>query len=272
MKRFGKHQFFFIAMLFCAATLVLGMPAAPSAAQTPADTSQSILVFAAASTSDALKEIAAEFERQHPGVKVRTSFAASSTLAKQIEAGAAADLFLSASPEWAEYLAKKDLVDRQRDLLGNQLVIVVPTESTLKIAGPADLLGKQITRLALGDPASVPAGVYARQALTKLDLWDKLKDKVVGAADVRQALQFVERGAAEAGIVYATDASASDKVRVAVTIDPTLSEPIRYPLVLLPAGAKNQAAGKFYDYLASDGAGVVFRKRGFLVLTPANKD
>jgi len=120
--------------------------------------------------------------------------------------------------------------------------------------------------LALADPEAVPAGIYARQALTRLGLWDRLKDKVAAAQDVRQALVFVETGAAEAGIVYATDAAASAKVRVAMGIDPGLTEPIRYPLVLLKSAESNPAARAFYEFLGSAEAAGVFRKHGFVWL------
>jgi molybdate transport system substrate-binding protein len=228
-----------------------------------------LLLLAAASTTDTVDQVRAEFVRLHPKVTIRTSFAASSTLAQQIQAGAEADVFLSASTEWAEFLTQKNLVYRQRDLLTNQLVVVVPADSTITIKQPGDLVQARIRHLALADPKSVPAGIYARQALEKLDLWKSLDSKVAGAADVRQALQFVETGAAEAGIVYATDASASKAVRVAIQIDPKLSQPIRYPWVLLEHGAANPVAVAFYEFLSSPSASAIFRRHGFLVLTSA---
>jgi molybdate transport system substrate-binding protein len=155
--------------------------------------------------------------------------------------------------------------------LGNQLVIVVPADSTLRIARPEDLLDERVRRLALGDVDSVPAGIYARQALTKLSLWEKLRGKVVNAADVRQALQFVQTGAADAGIVYATDGAVAKQVRVAAVIDSKLTEPIRYPLVLLKTGAKNPAAIELFEFLASDGAAAVFRKYGFQLPSQVEK-
>jgi molybdate transport system substrate-binding protein len=225
--------------------------------------------MAAASTTDAVEQVRANFERLHPDVTVRVSYGASSVLARQIEAGGAADLFLSASTQWSDYLAERELVAKQRELLGNQLVIVVPADSQLDIKTPADLASASVRRLALADVNAVPAGVYARQALEKLKLWDAMRVKVTGAADVRQALQFVETGAAQAGIVYATDAASSKQVRVAGRIDPKLSDPIRYPLVLLKHGSNNRAAVALYGYLASPAAAAVFRKHGFSVQSPA---
>ncbi len=232
------------------------------------DVSAKLLLLAAASTSEAVDEIRAAFVQLHPGVTVRTSYGASSTLAQQINVGAEADLFLSASSEWADFLSKKELVQQRRDLLSNQLVIVVPADATIAIQGPKDLSQAAIRRLALADPSSVPAGKYAKQALVALGLWSQLERKVAGAADVRQALRFVETGAAEAGIVYATDAAASRAVRVAAKIDPKLSQPIRYPLVLVKRGAERPAAVALYEFFSSPEAGAVFRRHGFVVLPP----
>lgn len=252
----------------CLFALVMAL-ACRVAAAAEAPAADSVLLFAAASTTDAVEELQTVFERQHPGMRLKVSFAASSTLAKQIAAGAGADLFLSANREWADYLEKEKLAARRHDLLANRLVIVLPADSPLQIEGPRGLLAAGVRRLALGDPDSVPAGVYAKQALTKLDLWDQLRVKVVSGADVRQALQFVETGAAEAGIVYATDAAAAKRVRVAAKIDPQLTEPIVYPLVLVrkAAGqAPTEAAEKYYHFLQSKEAAAVFRKYGFEVL------
>ncbi len=245
---------------------LFGCQAGAPAAEGP-ELSGKLLLFAAASTTEAVEQIGAEFVRLHPKVTIRTSFGASSTLAQQIHAGADADLFLSASTEWAEFLAKQKLVHRQQDLLGNQLVVVVPADSAISIKQPGDLTQPIIRHLALADPKAVPAGIYARQALGNLELWKQLESRVTGAADVRQALHFVEIGAAEAGIVYATDAAASRSVRIAIRLDPKLSEPIRYPLVLLQHGAANPAAVALYRFLGSPLASAIFRRHGFAVLT-----
>ena len=223
-------------------------------------------MFAAASTTNALDEIKAQFTKDS-GIAVQTSYAASSTLAQQIVHGAEADLFLSADAKWADYLAKKDQVVRQQDLLGNRLVIVVPADSKIEVKKPEDLLAASIEHLALGEPQSVPAGIYAKQALTKLGLWDQLKAKVVSAEDVRHALTYVETGSAEAGIVYATDAAISKKVKVAAEIPEKLTGPVRYPLVLLKHGESSAAAQSFYRYLSSPAAAKVFQKYGFTVLS-----
>jgi molybdate transport system substrate-binding protein len=232
---------------------------------------RTVLVFAAASTSNALDEIRAEFSKT-AGVRVEASYAASSTLARQIAYGADADLFLSADTAWADHVAGKGLVAARKDLLGNRLVVVAPVDSPLKLAKAEDLLAPAVEHLALGDPEAVPAGKYAKAALTKLELWSRLKEKVVPAADVRHALGYVETGAAEAAVVYATDAAVSKRVRVAFELPATLTPPIRYPLLLLKHGQGRTAAESFYRYLSSPAALKVFQKFGFQILTePAGK-
>ncbi|HEV3137478.1 MAG TPA: molybdate ABC transporter substrate-binding protein [Pirellulales bacterium] len=258
---------FLLAITALAWALIGSLGHAMAAEQ--AELSGKLLVLAAASTTEAVEQVRAEFVRLHPKVTIRASFAASSTLAQQIRAGAEADLFLSASSEWAEFLAKERLVNEQRDLLGNQLVVVVPADSTIRINELGDLVQPKIRHLALADPKSVPAGIYASQALEKLGLWKPLESRIAGAADVRQALHFVKTGAAEVGIVYATDAAASKAVRIAIRIEPKLSEPIRYPLILLEHGATNPVAVAFYEFLNSPSAGAIFRRHGFLVPTSA---
>ncbi len=247
-----------------ACMLIASALSAPARAQQPA----TVLVFCAVSTTDAIEEIRRAYRRLHPEVELRTSYAASSRLARQIESGARADIFLSASQAWEIYLVEHGDVARQRDLLSNQLVIIVPKGSNRAVNGPQDLASDAVRRVALADTSSVPAGIYARQALEKLGLWSKVRGKATGAAGVRQALRFVETGAADAGIVYSTDAAASQQVDVAGRIDASLSEAIVYPLLLLEHGAKNPAAVAFYDFLGSPDASAVFRRHGFLVVRP----
>ena len=222
------------------------------------------MVFAAASTTNAINEIKQQFAKQ-TGIDVQTSYAASARLAQQIVNGAEADIFISADTKWADYLAEKNHVAQRRDALGNRLVIVVPNDSKQGIKKPEDLMVKSIEHIAIGDPDSVPAGKYAKQALLKLKLWDKLKDKIVPAQDVRQALTFVETDAAEAGIVYATDAAISKKAKVAVEISENLTGPIRYPIVLLTQGKGKPEAERFFHYLNSPEAVKIFKKYGFII-------
>jgi molybdate transport system substrate-binding protein len=256
-----------VAMLL----LLFAGSARPLAAQeTIVTPGTSVLVFAAASTSNAVREIQQRFAKTS-GVQVRTSFGSSATLAQQIVHGADADLFLSADLRWADYLAEKGLVAQTQKLLGNRLVVIAPDDSKLNIRRLEDLRAAAIEHVAMGDPKSVPAGQYATQALVKLGLWEQVKSKVAAAEDVRHALAFVETGAAEAGIVYATDAAISKKVKVVVEIPESLTGPVCYPVLLLKHGRGNPAAEAFYRDLQSPEALQVFRRYGFTRLVEEKK-
>jgi molybdate transport system substrate-binding protein len=240
------------------------------AAQPPAPEGEAppIVVFAAASLTDALQELGADY-RKATGHGVKFSFAASSALARQIESGAPADVFFSADIDWMDYLQTRKLVQAgsRHDLLGNRLVLVAPAASpvTLKIAphfALAQALGKG--RLATGDPDSVPVGRYAQAALTKLGVWDAVADRLVRAENVRAALAFVARGEVPLGIVYKTDALVDKGVRVVDTFPADTHPPITYPIALT-AGAKSGAA-RFADYLRTPTAEAVFVKYGFVPL------
>jgi molybdate transport system substrate-binding protein len=236
-----------------------------SSEETGRESMQTIQVFAAASTTNAIHEITRQFTKD-TGVQVQTSFGSSAILAKQIVNGADADVFISADVGWVDYLAKQRLVVREKKLLGNRLVLIVPNDSTLKVQQPEDLLAVEIQHLALADPESVPAGKYAKQALMKLGIWEKLKPKVAAAEDVRGALTYVETGAAEAGIVYATDAAISTKVKVAAEIAKSLTGPICYPIALLKHGKDSSAAESFYRQLQLPESLKIFQKYGFTTL------
>jgi molybdate transport system substrate-binding protein len=225
-----------------------------------------VLVLAAASTQDALREAADLFSKES-GAEVKINADASSKLATQITQDAPGDLFLSASEEWGDFVRDKGYAERSHLLLGNRLVLVVPKGNPARVSRPENLSGASVEKVALAGP-SVPAGKYGRQALKKVGVWDTLEAgrKIVSGDDVRSALAYVERGEAQAGIVYATDARISDRVEVAFEFPENSHDPIRYPLVLLKAGRDNEAAGKFYDFLRSARAAEVFRKYGFTPL------
>jgi molybdate transport system substrate-binding protein len=220
-----------------------------------------VQIFAAASTQDALAEIQGLF-RAETGIALEANLGASSDLARQIEQGAPADLFLSADENWADYLAEKGLVERRIDLLINRLIVVVASQAAPEVKDLAALSRPEMGKLALAG-AAVPAGRYARQALTRAGVWEQVKDRVLDAANVRAALAYVARGEAEAGIVYATDAAGEERVRVAFTIPAELHEPIRYPLVLVRRDGIRPEAKRLLDYLLSPPAAEVFRKVGF---------
>jgi molybdate transport system substrate-binding protein len=227
-----------------------------------------ILLFAAASLTDAMQRIGAAYE-QTAHVTVRSSFDSSSVLARQIEAGAAADVFFSADTAWMDYLQSRNLIQSasRKNVLGNSLVLIAPAQSRmqLKIAPHFPLaaaLGDG--RLATGDPDSVPAGRYARSALATLGVWDEIAPRLARAENVRVALLYVARGEAPLGIVYASDALADRSVRVVDTFPANTHEPIVYPIALTRS-AKSQAAG-FIAYLTGPQGRDVFVKSGFTVL------
>jgi molybdate transport system substrate-binding protein len=220
-----------------------------------------VLIFAAASTKDAVAEAAAAFTQQS-GIAVKISDDDSSRLAAQIVNGAPADLFLSANEKWADHVKEKGLAQASLPLFGNTLVLVVPRGNPAKVAKPADLTGPTVKRVAVAGP-TVPAGIYARQALKALDVWDQLGQRVVSGENVRVTLTYVERDEVEAGIVYATDAKISDRVEQVYAFAGSTHDPIRYPLVLLERGADHPAARRFCDFLASPEAAKIFTKHGF---------
>jgi molybdate transport system substrate-binding protein len=224
-------------------------------------------VFAAASLTDALEEIQAAYEKAS-GDTLNLNLGASSVLARQIQEGAPADLFLSADEQKMDLLEKNGLLlpGTRRSVLSNALVIVVPADSGLRISSPRDLAGPGVRALALAEPQSVPAGLYAREHLQKLKLWDKLAGKVVPTENVRAALAAVESGNVDAGIVYKTDAGISKKVRIAYEVPRTQGPEISYPFAVLAETKRPAAARRFLAWLESKPALAVFRKHGFLIL------
>lgn len=225
-----------------------------------------LMVFAAASLTDALQEIGSAYEKE-TGRHVTFNFGASSLLARQIREGAPADLFLSADEEKMDRLDKTGLLleGTRRSVLSNALVVVVPRGSNLRLTGPADLAAPAVRALVLAEPSTVPAGIYARQYLRSVGLWSKLIDRIVPTENVRGALAAVEAGNADAGIVYRTDAGISQKVEVAFEVPAADGPPISYPFAVLKRTRDPEAARKFLAYLLSPAALDVFRKAGFLV-------
>ena len=225
-----------------------------------------ISVSAAASLTDALKQIAADYEKQS-GDKIIFNFAASSTLAQQIQAGAPADIFFSADEAQMNRLEKKGLIDpaTRKSILGNSLVIVVPGDSALPIKSASDLTNAAVKQIAFADPKAVPAGVYAKAWLTKLQLWPAIEPKVIPMENVRAALAAVASGNVDAGVVYKTDAAISKKVKIAYEVPLADGPDISYPMSLVKGSPQPEAAKKFLDYLSSKEAGQVFTQYGFLL-------
>jgi molybdate transport system substrate-binding protein len=201
---------------------------------------------------------------------VRYNFAASNLLARQIAAGAPADLFASADEARMDFLAQKKLVveGTRISLLSNTLVIVVGADSRISIQSEADLARPEVRAIALAEPQSVPAGVYAKQHLESLGLWKKVFDRVVPVENVRAALAAVESGNVDAGIVYKTDAAISKQVRIAYEVPRAEGPRISYPFAVLTSSADENAARRFLDYLASPAGRAVFSRYGFLPAEP----
>jgi molybdate transport system substrate-binding protein len=223
-------------------------------------------VSAAASLTDVLKEIAAIYEKES-GDHLVFNFGASSMLARQVEEGAPVDLILSADEAKLDALEKEGLLrpGTRKSILSNTLVIVEPTDSAVEIKSAKDLAGPGIRKIAVGEPASVPAGIYAKEYLDKLGLWAQLAGKIVPVENVRAALAAVESGNAEAGIVYKTDALISNKVKVAFEVPAADGPAISYPLAVIKDAKAPYAAKKLAAYLESAPAAAVFARYGFIV-------
>jgi molybdate transport system substrate-binding protein len=226
-----------------------------------------ITLFAAASLTDALKHIATIYEK-HSNDKISFNFGASSMLARQIEEGAPADIFFSADEAKMDGLEKKGLIvkETRKSRLSNSLVIVVASKGGVAIESPKDLATDKVKRLAMAEPRTVPAGVYAKEYLQKQRLWSAVEGKVVPTENVRAALAAVEAGNVDAGIVYKTDAGISKKVKVAYEVPRSEGPAIRYPVALVKESSHPDAARKFLGYLNSPDAARVFENYGFVVL------
>ena len=226
--------------------------------------SQKITVFAAASLTNAMQEIATSYQTEHQDSEIVFSFASSSVLAKQIEQGAPADIFMSADQKWMDYLIEHKVATDKQNLLKNGLVLIAPKQSKLEnVEINANTNWQAILpkgeRLAVGDPDHVPAGLYAKESLTNLGVFDKLLPQMAPASNVRDALMLVERNEAALGIVYSTDAKVSDKVKIIGSFPADTFKSIEYPITLLKADAT-----EFYQYLNSEKAKAIFQKYGFI--------
>jgi molybdate transport system substrate-binding protein len=229
-----------------------------------------MVVFAAASLKNALDEIAAAWAKDTGKPAPRISYAASSALARQMEQGAPADLFISADLDWMDYAAGKNLIrpDSRFNLLGNKIVLIAPRDSrTTTLALTGGDLAKALAggKLSMGNVDAVPAGKYGKAALEKLGAWTSVKDSIAQAENVRAALLLVARGEAPLGIVYGTDAAAEPGVKVVATFPEDSHPPITYPAALTRE-SKNADAKSFLDFLRSAKARAVFEKQGFTVL------
>lgn len=232
----------------------------------PSETRASIQMFAASSMTDAITELRDRFQEE-TGYRVELTLSSSSSLAVQIQSGGEADLFLSANLEWAKAVATNERggsrVTEQVQIVSNRLVVVARSDSEQKLTSLVDLVPESVGEIALAETSSVPAGIYAREALERAGLWEVLHERLIPGSNVRTALGYVEAGGIAVGIVYASDAVASPNVKVLFEIDSEMHSPIRYPLMLLRHAERVEGAPEFYAYLKSPLAAAVFRRHGF---------
>ena len=250
--------------------LALALSLAPGLAPSQAMAQDGMVVFAAASLKNALDEIAATWSKDTGKPNPKISYAASSALAKQMEQGAPADMFISADLDWMDYVAAKNLIkaDTRFNLLGNKIVLIAPKDSkTSTLAIKGDDLAKALAggRLSMANIEAVPAGKYGKAALEKLGAWNAVKDSIAQAENARAALLLVARGEAPLGIVYSTDAAAEPNVKIVATFPEDSHPPIIYPAALTK-DSKNADAKAFLDFLRSAKARTSFEKQGFTVL------
>jgi molybdate transport system substrate-binding protein len=226
-----------------------------------------LVISAAASLQESLLAIQPEYEKSNSHIKLTFNFGSSGTLQKQIEQGAPADVFIAAGAKQMKSLVDKNLVElaNQFPLLSNDLVLILPIYSKIKLEKLENLKKNEFNHVALGIPETVPAGAYAKETLQYLNMYDALKSKLVQTKDVRQVLTYVETGNADAGFVYRTDAMTSTKVIVALTIDAKMHEPITYPAGIVKATKHLKEAKSFYQYLQGKDAAAVFVRNGFKI-------
>lgn len=225
---------------------------------------EELIISAAASLKDAMEVIQHTYEEEHPEITLKFNFGASGSLQQQISQGAPVDLFFSAAEDKFDLLVEEGTIAKEDnlDLLGNELVLVVPKENQ-SIKGFEDLVKKNTGKISIGTPETVPAGKYAKESLEQMNLWKDVESKVVYAKDVRQVLSYVETGNVDAGIVYKTDALISNKIEIVANADSATHAPIIYPVGIIKDSEHYKAAKEFYMYLQSDDALKVFEKYGF---------
>ena len=226
-----------------------------------------LTVFAAASLTDAITDISKSFESERTA-RVYTNFAGSQTLQVQIEREAPADLFISASPKQMDALEEKGAIHEssRRNILKNSLVLVAPIGTSHQIEKPEELTDSRIRRIAIGEPNSVPAGIYGAEAFKRLGIWVGVRPKLIPGADVRAVLAYTEAGEVDFGIVYKTDASLSEKVRIAYEFPTSSHSPIVYPAAVIRGAKREDLAHAFLRYLETSEVRSVFEKYGFSVV------
>lgn len=247
-------------LAICATSLMLTLPLAAA----PVGAAE-LVVSAASSLTNAFKDLGVAFEQQNPGIKVINNFGASDILMQQIVRGAPADVFASADETAMDKAVAEKAVQpaSRKDFAANQIVLIVPNDSSLPLAGLKDLMQPAVRKVALGNPASVPFGRYTKNALEKAGLWDAVLAKAVVAQNVRQSLDYVARGEVEAGFVFATDAAVMpDKVKVAIRIPS--DTPATYPIAITAGTKQTELAAKYLAYVQSSAGQAILARYGFL--------
>ncbi|MFB5284785.1 molybdate ABC transporter substrate-binding protein [Peribacillus sp. Hz7] len=231
--------------------------------QEAANEEVTLTISAAASLQDALTDITATFEKEHPNVHITYNFGASGSLQQQISQGAPVDLFFSAAEDKFDTLVEEGLIEKDKgiDLVGNEIVLVVPKESDKEIKAFEDLTKAE--KVSIGTPETVPAGKYAQETLEHLKIWTAVEKKVVYAKDVRQVLTYIETNNVDAGIVYKTDALISPKVEIVATAKENTHAPIIYPVGVIKNSSHPKEAQLFYEYLQNEQSIITFKKYGF---------
>jgi molybdate transport system substrate-binding protein len=249
------------------AVVILGLSAC-STKESPQTKPAELTISAAASLNEALIEIKENFENENKNIKILYNIGGSGALKQQILQGAPVDLFLSASHDQFTELIQEGLIDEQKqiDLLGNQLVLITNKENPAQLNGFSDLSNRQVKKIAIGIPESVPAGKYAKQTLQNTGIWEQIQPIVIQTKDVRQVLTYVETGNVDAGIVYMTDVKVSDKVHVVAVAGDQTHDSIIYPAGIINTTSHKKEAEIFLAYLKSKTAKTIFEKFGFIVL------
>lgn len=250
-------------LIALAATLVCG--GIGFAADPPQAARVELTVSAAISLKDALDEVKQIYTTENPGTSIAINYGASGTLQLQIEQGAPVDVFLSAAPKQMDALEMKGLLleGTRKDLLRNEVVLIVPKDSTLGISSFEDLSRANVKQVALGEASTVPAGQYAKEVLTNLGIYDAVKSKAVLGKDVRQVLTYVETGNVDAGVVYQTDALSAAKVKIVAQAPENSHAPVIYPVAVIKSSKHPTTAKQFVEFLSGPKAASVFQKYGF---------
>ena len=239
-------------------------PSSSSTSQKPETTE--LTIAAAASLTDALNTVISNYASVAPNVKITTNYASSGALQTQTENGAPVDIFFSAANKQMDALNDGGLImsDSIVKLLKNEVVLIIPSDSTLTLSSFEEAAGDSVTKIAIGDPASVPVGQYAQEAYTTLNLWDKVSSKAVFGSSVKQVLSWVVSGDVECGIVYKTDAAIESGVKIIASAPENSHKTVEYPVGVVKASTHQEAALAFIEYLKSDEAAVVFEEFGFV--------